>query len=533
MNTQQIAAQGRYGDNTLVHASADEVKGLDALSRSIYGQNLPRNPQTGLPEAFLFAPFLAPLLAGGLGMTGAIGTGLLAGGLGAAEAAARGMDDPLQQGLLAGITGGAAAGIGNALSAAGGATQAATAATPSAAATGAGGLTSTADITSGAYKAAQAGAPTAFAPNPAMMAAEAAAPKTGLAGIGQQFSQMGRGAKALMQPGAFKEGGVGQTFMQQAKVPAIAGGVGLMGQSALAEEQRMSDLAEEREREREEAYNRSAAMMQSRVLPMYNVGSPFYAEGGIVNLANGGALPAGVVGYDEYGNPVYAANPALNDPNLMTLYGNDDGGLSLLTRVRERIFGDTATSTASTGAPDPGKPNPAGMVGRSPEYKSFLRNLQQGMGNIKASQASGYTGGRYASEIPPTPAGNMRAKYDWADLSPAQQARFPVLGAAAALGARGAPTEDRDMAAGGYLDGGAVPGDGMSDSQPAMIDGQQPAALSSGEFVVPADVVSGLGNGSSDAGAQQLYAMMDRIRKARTGTTEQAPKVNPNRMMVA
>jgi len=73
--------------------------------------------------------------------------------------------------------------------------------------------------------------------------------------------------------------------------------------------------------------------------------------------------------------------------------------------------------------------------------------------------------------------------------------------------------------------------DGMADRVPAMIDNQNPAALSDGEFVVPADVVSGLGNGNSDAGAKNLYAMMDKVRQARTGSTQQAPAINPNRMM--
>jgi hypothetical protein len=82
---------------------------------------------------------------------------------------------------------------------------------------------------------------------------------------------------------------------------------------------------------------------------------------------------------------------------------------------------------------------------------------------------------------------------------------------------------------GGYLETGM--GDGMSDSIRTSIDGEQPAALSENEFVVPADVVSGLGNGSSDAGAEKLYAMMDRVRKARTGNEEQAPEINAERMM--
>jgi hypothetical protein len=79
-----------------------------------------------------------------------------------------------------------------------------------------------------------------------------------------------------------------------------------------------------------------------------------------------------------------------------------------------------------------------------------------------------------------------------------------------------------------YLGG---PTDGMADQIPATIDNRQPAALSDGEFVIPADVVSHLGNGNSNSGAQQLYGMMDRIRKARTGSTEQGKQINPNKFL--
>jgi hypothetical protein len=87
---------------------------------------------------------------------------------------------------------------------------------------------------------------------------------------------------------------------------------------------------------------------------------------------------------------------------------------------------------------------------------------------------------------------------------------------------------------GGYSDGGRMlkgPGDGMSDSIPATISGKQPARLADGEFVVPADVVSHLGNGSTDAGAKKLYSMMDNIRKARTGKKKQAPAINPEKYL--
>jgi hypothetical protein len=89
---------------------------------------------------------------------------------------------------------------------------------------------------------------------------------------------------------------------------------------------------------------------------------------------------------------------------------------------------------------------------------------------------------------------------------------------------------------GGYSDGGRMlkgPGDGMSDSIPGVIGGKQPARLADGEFVVPADVVSHLGNGSTDAGAKKLYSMMNKIRKARTGKKKQAPAVKANKYMPA
>jgi hypothetical protein len=77
------------------------------------------------------------------------------------------------------------------------------------------------------------------------------------------------------------------------------------------------------------------------------------------------------------------------------------------------------------------------------------------------------------------------------------------------------------------------PGDGMSDRIPAMIGKRQPARLADGEFVVPADVVSHLGNGSTDAGAKHLYKMMDKVRKARTGTKKQGKQIKPQKFMPA
>jgi hypothetical protein len=98
----------------------------------------------------------------------------------------------------------------------------------------------------------------------------------------------------------------------------------------------------------------------------------------------------------------------------------------------------------------------------------------------------------------------------------AQQASQPVQGV------------ETGMARGGFLKGN---GDGMSDEIKATINDKQPARLSDGEFVIPADVVAHLGNGSSKAGAQKLYDMMARVRKARTGTDKQAPEINPSKFV--
>jgi len=97
-------------------------------------------------------------------------------------------------------------------------------------------------------------------------------------------------------------------------------------------------------------------------------------------------------------------------------------------------------------------------------------------------------------------------------VAPAVTAAPTVTAAAGGMMSGGVST------LGGYSDGGRLlrgPGDGVSDSIPATIGGKQPARLADGEFVIPARIVSEIGNGSTEAGAKKLYAMMDRIQGAR------------------
>lgn len=139
-----------------------------------------------------------------------------------------------------------------------------------------------------------------------------------------------------------------------------------------------------------------------------------------------------------------------------------------------------------------------------------------------------------AVEAPNPYAGKMNLAFSQPAAAPAQAPAQPAalpqiptqLNAQGGIGMAKGGVAD----AGRYLQGKT---DGMADEIPSSIDGEQPAALSHGEFVVPADVVSHLGNGNSDAGAQKLYEMMDRIRMARTGTKEQGKEIDPDKFIAA
>lgn len=184
---------------------------------------------------------------------------------------------------------------------------------------------------------------------------------------------------------------------------------------------------------------------------------------------------------------------------------------------------------------------------------SFQTAMQNPLNYIKANPLTmgaagiaGATGGRRPMEEEEEYKGPLsRFRFNPESYRPA----FYADGGIAALPAEGydrmvgeMPMYQRMAGGGGisdlgsYSDGGRLlrgPGDGMSDSIPGVIGGKRPARLATGEFVVPADVVAGLGNGATDPGAKQLYDMMDRVRQARTGTKKQGREINPRKYMPA
>jgi hypothetical protein len=141
---------------------------------------------------------------------------------------------------------------------------------------------------------------------------------------------------------------------------------------------------------------------------------------------------------------------------------------------------------------------------------------------------------RYAAPAPNPFAGKIPIAYNPAPMAATTTpaAGLPVIPKAEQLTAEGGIK----MARGGLADAGRYlrgKTDGMADEIETSIDEEQPALLSHGEFVIPADVVSHLGNGNSEAGAEKLYDMMDRIREARTGTKKQGKEIDPDKFLPA
>jgi len=140
------------------------------------------------------------------------------------------------------------------------------------------------------------------------------------------------------------------------------------------------------------------------------------------------------------------------------------------------------------------------------------------MGPNTTARRPGSGGVTYFSPMVYTPQGAAPAAAQTAPAAATAPAPFVVDSSTYAAGGM---AEGGLGSLGHYSDGGRLlkgPGDGVSDSIPAMIGEKQPARLADGEFVIPARIVSEIGNGSTDAGARKLYAMMDRIQKARGKT---------------
>jgi hypothetical protein len=274
----------------------------------------------------------------------------------------------------------------------------------------------------------------------------------------------------------------------------------------------MSEKPEELPGE-EDPYKRRATLspdFQGYTPPQPN---PYYRAQYTRYAASGGLMDA------------YQAGGPVERMSMMNTAMNPQGGLYPQGMIDKTQY---ATPTQ--------RPVSAEMVSEAPAYERSSPMLMARGGDTRKKKRASLTAERTINSLDPYNAAiaqlnNARYGANMSGvgaLNPAMSSlgELPVV-----AGAKGGIAD-----LGGYSDGGRMlkgPGDGMSDSIPASIGNRQPARLADGEFVVPADVVSHLGNGSTDAGARKLYAMMDKVRKARTGKKKQAPAVNTRRFMPA
>lgn len=228
-----------------------------------------------------------------------------------------------------------------------------------------------------------------------------------------------------------------------------------------------------------------------------------------------------VVGIDENGDPIVVER----DPGVITGPGSvagSGGGIGAVSGTRSNTGGTTTTKPPSSKNPFSGDKGLGNILG----LLMALKALKDG-GGRKTNATTPINPNKYAVtrkslEIPdyvPYSGGSspVMGRKNFEDITYTQKAAEGGLMGMARGGSAKSPR---------YLQGIT---DGMADKLSTNIDGKQPAALSHGEFVIPADVVSHLGNGNSEAGAKQLYKMMDRIRQARTGTKKQGKRINPEK----
>lgn len=548
-----LQSKGRKGDEVLVHMTPQEVGGLQALAMA-HGGSLTINPETGLPEAN-FLKRMLPTIAGiGLSFIPGVGPLMAAGIVGGGTALATGN---LGKGLMAGLGAYGGAGLGAGLAnvgAAGAAKSMGTTAVEAAKTTGgAGGAPIWSQATSGGVT----------LPSQATVANTAAMPS--------QLDKLVAGTKTLAQPGGFSNlynalpGGT-----LPALGVAVADAMKQKGITPKKSEALIRPYTYERT-QNPEAYNIGAPMYAetpgSSAEPLYFTDSftaqkpylapgPEYAkaaDGGLVALAVGGPIetmaaknavgantgyPMADITTAMYSNPTIQRPEATNvispssDAGVGAYSGEPKfakgGGVKTPETVGEYRYSYdpnsmefTQTSAPKLASPFSSARGLGGMLGRA----------IAGIPQQPLDTGAKVSGGMAPPAMGPTPAQPaMAAQPAYTPPAiPEYQSPEDQLGLGAFYGmmnqSLGNMSQAQGFAAGGgishlgdYSDGGRLlkgPGDGVSDSIPAVIGQRQPARLADGEFVIPARIVSELGNGSTEAGARKLYAMMDRVQNAR------------------
>ena len=475
---QQLQSAGRGDDTVLMHVTPGEVQGLQKLAMS-QGGSLTINPHTGLAEAGFLSSMLPTII--GLGITAASGGTIpgwmIGAGVGGATALASGS---LKKGLMAGLGAYGGSELGGSLSSMG--------------AQQAQGLVG-AETNAAAELAGSQAQKTALDAETARQAtatAEAAGDST------QTFYP------PKVKPSAFDEYGAPwgdrtpTTYME----PGLAGPMTSMPAPTFSQNPAQF-----------------AADAQRRAID--EVGLSFRPP---AESAAGQALA----------NPMRTGLGQLTEKGGISALGSKLGYGGAAAIAAPLLYGMTQQKQPSVNAPPAGT-NSRYVTKFDPKTGQYYGSYIDTYNKNDPNSFNVGMPASYSSPTPPVPSSPYPARnaaqgglLDSMEQNSYPQARLPLQHMS-----RGGLEDTQEYAAGGKLLRG--PGDGMSDSIPAVIKGAKPqrAALADGEFVIPADVVSHLGNGSTEAGAKRLYSMMDKVRHARTGNPKQGKQINPERFMPA
>jgi hypothetical protein len=536
---QHLSSHGRGNDSTMVHMSPREVNSLNAIAKA-HGGQLTTNPHTGLPEAG-FLESILPMVAGaGLmavsgGAINPMTAGLITGGLSFA------MTGSLEKGLMAGLGAYGGAGLGESIAMQG--VQAAAApAAADLAGTGAMAQQSVLaqqEMAKQAALAAPIEGPTAqmLADHQALAGAgansgaqfqavqnaaltpEAAKMQFANMSIGDRFGAMGKGLGTLGQ-----EGGISNLIGKDPIGLATKVGSALSPTAA----EMMKPKAPEEEKADTDMGQRYGFSMNPTTTP-FPQSDPYGRE-------------------QQYFAPSYSK---LTPEQAKSTYGYADGGVATdPDRPTETPALLAFKQMQAQRAAQPQAP----QIDANAQYADYLKQTTSAPAQMPiapptalpnppqlfvADADNEFIFDANAQRYIPNP------KFAEAQAAAEKTKNKPSIGNIGGLGggggggismpqpfgrAAGGSISEAHYNLGGYSDGGRLlrgPGDGVSDSIPAVIGKKQPARLADGEFVVPARIVSELGNGSTEAGARKLYAMMDRIQKAR-GKTVGKGKVAKN-----
>jgi hypothetical protein len=481
MSLQKLAKHletaGRNNDSMLVHMSPREVSGLQSLARQ-HGGDLTINPTTGLVEAG-FLDSILPMIAGAALTATGIGAPLAAAIVGGGTGLATGS---VEKGLMAGLGAYGGAGLGSSL------TNAGTAAVPNAAAsTGSTTINAVPNI--------------ATAPNLA-----ASNMPVGLQSAVTGTSQAG--ASGLTEAGkAISNAPYGMTpdIMTGKVVNAVettSPGFGSqIGSNFDAMKTGFGNVTESMKTAGDFASQNKGNLLMSAAPLAYSMTNPNSSLFSKDSPNQGPAKKKSTQRPYEFSTE---QNAAAYSPGEST---------AEQTYFDENRFTALPTYTAREG----------GLMGYAVGGPVENMSAQNALGNNSMYPQSQIQAPMYANPMMqrPMPSNVIQSGLDMPTQSYSGEQRMAQGGIADYNGySSGGGLKSYNL--GDYSDGGRLlkgPGDGVSDSIPASIGDRQPARLADGEFVVPARIVSELGNGSTDAGARKLYAMMDRVQKQRGKTT--------------